>query len=116
MSVIYRSSTVGMPKVKRDKYSVFNFLTIPDSSQASPSAPKPSSSSSTIPRVTAEASNKKSRWDVPVQASEPKDTLSAFLSETRSEVSATQQTEAEVKTHTDPPPASITPEVPADNA
>lgn len=105
---------VGMPKVKRDKYSVFNFLTIPDGSQVNPSDPKPSSS--TIPRVTAEASSKKSRWDVPVQASEPKDAVSAFLSETRSEVSATQQTEAEVKTQTDALPASATSEVPADDA
>uniref|UniRef100_A0A673MJF0 G patch domain-containing protein 1-like n=1 Tax=Sinocyclocheilus rhinocerous TaxID=307959 RepID=A0A673MJF0_9TELE len=78
------SSTVGMPKVKRDKYSVFNFLTITDSSQVSrvaPSAPKPPSSSSTLPHLTPEVSNKKSRWDIPGQ--EPKDPLSAFLSETR---------------------------------
>uniref|UniRef100_A0A672QTC9 G-patch domain-containing protein n=1 Tax=Sinocyclocheilus grahami TaxID=75366 RepID=A0A672QTC9_SINGR len=83
------SSTVGMPKVKRDKYSVFNFLTITDSSQVSrgaPSASKPPSSSSTLPHLTPEVSNKKSRWDIPGQ--EPKDPLSAFLSETRSEVLA----------------------------
>ncbi|XP_050971978.1 G patch domain-containing protein 1 isoform X1 [Labeo rohita] len=97
------SSTVGMPKVKRDKYSVFNFLTITDGNQVSreaPSAPKPP-----------EVSNKKSRWDVPGQVSEPKDPLSAFLSETRSEVSAAQQIEAETKTQTDSPHASATPEV-----
>ncbi|XP_056317791.1 G patch domain-containing protein 1 [Danio aesculapii] len=103
------SSMVGMPKVKRDKYSVFNFLTIPDSSQVNPSDAKPSSS--TIPRGSTEASSKKSRWDVPVQTSDPKDALSTFLSETRSEVSANKQTDAEVKTQTDPPPASATPEV-----
>uniref|UniRef100_A0A673MSA0 G patch domain-containing protein 1-like n=1 Tax=Sinocyclocheilus rhinocerous TaxID=307959 RepID=A0A673MSA0_9TELE len=100
------SSTVGMPKVKRDKYSVFNFLTITDSSQVSrvaPSAPKPPSSSSTLPHLTPEVSNKKSRWDIPGQ--EPKDPLSAFLSETRSEVLA-------AKNQTDSPHAIATPEVP----
>ncbi|KAL1271248.1 hypothetical protein QQF64_030264 [Cirrhinus molitorella] len=97
------SSSVGMPKVKRDKYSVFNFLTITDGSQVSreaQSAPKPP-----------EVSNKKSRWDIPGQVSEPKDPLSAFLSETRSEVSAAQQIEAGTKTQTDSPHASATPEV-----
>uniref|UniRef100_A0A672QTD0 G-patch domain-containing protein n=1 Tax=Sinocyclocheilus grahami TaxID=75366 RepID=A0A672QTD0_SINGR len=99
------SSTVGMPKVKRDKYSVFNFLTITDSSQVSrgaPSASKPPSSSSTLPHLTPEVSNKKSRWDIPGQ--EPKDPLSAFLSETRSEVLA-------AKNQTDSPHATATPEV-----
>uniref|UniRef100_A0A671LZD0 G-patch domain-containing protein n=1 Tax=Sinocyclocheilus anshuiensis TaxID=1608454 RepID=A0A671LZD0_9TELE len=100
------SSTVGMPKVKRDKYSVFNFLTITDSSQVSrgaPSAPKPPSSSSTLPHLTPEVSNKKSRWDIPGQ--EPKDPLSAFISETRSEVLA-------AKNETDSTHATATPEVP----
>ncbi|XP_048040948.1 LOW QUALITY PROTEIN: G patch domain-containing protein 1 [Megalobrama amblycephala] len=102
------SSVVGMPKIKRDKYSVFNFLSITDSSQVSreaPSAPKPPSSSTTLPRLTPEVSNKRSRWDVPGKASEPKDPLSAFLSETRSEVSVAQQNEADTQ-HT-----SVTPEV-----
>uniref|UniRef100_A0A8C1THM6 G patch domain containing 1 n=1 Tax=Cyprinus carpio TaxID=7962 RepID=A0A8C1THM6_CYPCA len=90
------SSTVGMPKVKRDKYSVFNFLSIMDSSQVSreaPSAPKPPGSSSTLPHLTPEVSSKKSRWDIPGQVSEPKDPLSAFLSETRSEVLVAKQIE-----------------------
>ncbi|XP_043099865.1 G patch domain-containing protein 1 isoform X2 [Puntigrus tetrazona] len=93
------SSTVGMPKIKRDKYSVFNFLTIPDSGQA-PSASKPPSSSTTHPHSTPEV-NKKSRWDVAGQVSEAKDPLSAFLSETRSEVSAAKQNEAGAKNQTD---------------
>ncbi|XP_067306623.1 G patch domain-containing protein 1 [Pseudorasbora parva] len=108
------SSVVGMPKIKRDKYSVFNFLTLTDSRQVSreaPSAPNPPSSSTTLPRLTPDVSNKRSRWDVPGQASEPKDPLCAFLSETRSEVSAAQQSEAGVKTQTDSPHASVTPEV-----
>ncbi|KAK7176319.1 hypothetical protein R3I93_000542 [Phoxinus phoxinus] len=105
------SSVVGMPKIKRDKYSVFNFLTITDSREA-PSAPK-TPSSSTTQKLTPEVSTKRSRWDVPVpgQASETKDPLSAFLSETRSEVSAAQQNETGVKTQTESPHASVTPEV-----
>uniref|UniRef100_A0A8C1J9W5 G patch domain containing 1 n=1 Tax=Cyprinus carpio TaxID=7962 RepID=A0A8C1J9W5_CYPCA len=108
------SSTVGMPKVKRDKYSVFNFLSITDSSQVSreaPSAPKPPGSSSTLPQ-TPEVSNKKSRWDIPGQVSEPKDPLSAFLSETRSEVLVAKQIEAGAKNQTDSSHATATPEVP----
>uniref|UniRef100_A0A8C2AIL5 G patch domain containing 1 n=1 Tax=Cyprinus carpio TaxID=7962 RepID=A0A8C2AIL5_CYPCA len=80
------SSTVGMPKIKRDKYSVFNFLTITDSSHVSREGPKV---------------NKKSRWDKTGKVSEPKDPLSAFLSETRSEVSVAKQIEAGAKNQTD---------------
>nr|XP_055061856.1 G patch domain-containing protein 1 isoform X1 [Misgurnus anguillicaudatus] len=100
------SSTVGMPKVKRDKYSVFNFLTIPENSQVI-SAPNPPSTSTTLPHT---ASNKKSRWDVPEQVSKPQDPLSAFLSEARSEVSTVQQAATGVKSQTD---SSATPEVPS---
>uniref|UniRef100_A0A8C2J121 G patch domain containing 1 n=1 Tax=Cyprinus carpio TaxID=7962 RepID=A0A8C2J121_CYPCA len=93
------SSTVGMPKIKRDKYSVFNFLTITDSSHVSregPSASKPPGSSTTLPHLTPEV-NKKSRWDKTGKVSEPKDPLSAFLSETRSEVSVAKQIESDGK-------------------
>lgn len=106
-----------MPKVKRDKYSVFNFLSITDSSQVSreaPSAPKPPGSSSTLPHLTPEVSSKKSRWDIPGQVSEPKDPLSAFLSETRSELLVAKQIEAGAKNQTDSSHATATPEVPVD--
>ncbi|XP_051576587.1 G patch domain-containing protein 1-like isoform X1 [Myxocyprinus asiaticus] len=108
------SSIKGMPKIKRDKYSVFNFLTLTDSSQVSreaPSAPKPQSTSATLPISAPDISNKRSRWDVPGQVSKPKDPLSAFLSEARSEVSVAQQVEAGVKTSTDPPNTTAAPEV-----
>lgn len=114
--VFCRSSAVGMPKIKRDKYSVFNFLTITDSSQVSreaQSASKPPSSSTTLPHLTPEV-NKKSRWDIAEQVSEPKDPLSAFLSETRSEVSAGKQIEAGDRNQTDSSHASANPEVPVD--
>ncbi|XP_077419191.1 G patch domain-containing protein 1 isoform X2 [Vanacampus margaritifer] len=50
------SSTVGLPKVKRDKFSVFNFLTVNASGEQAPAAPK------------ATQAAKKSRWD---QEAEP---------------------------------------------
>lgn len=112
MSGFCRSITVGVPKIKRDKYSVFNFLTITDSSQVN-SASKTPSSSTTLPHLTPEV-NKKSRWDVAGQVSEPKDPLGAFLSETRSEVSAAKQTEAGDTNQTDSSHASANPEVPVD--
>ncbi|XP_051946776.1 G patch domain-containing protein 1 isoform X2 [Xyrauchen texanus] len=108
------SNIKGMPKIKRDKYSVFNFLTLTDSSQVcreAPSAPKPQSASATLPISAPDISNKRSRWDVPVQVSKPKDPVSAFLSEARSEVPVTKQVEAGLKTNTDPPNTTATPEV-----
>lgn len=93
---------MGMPKVKRDKYSVFNFLTMPESS------PKPPSTSTTP--MASDISHKKSRWDVPGDGSKPKDPLSAFISEARSEVSTAQQ----AKSQTESPHTSATPEVPVD--
>lgn len=99
-----------MPKVKRDKYSVFNFLTIPESNQVI-SAPKPPSTSTSLPPMASEVSHKKSRWDVTEQGSKPKDPLSAFISEARSEVSTAQQVTARVKSQTESPQASATPEV-----
>ncbi|XP_059388231.1 G patch domain-containing protein 1 [Carassius carassius] len=107
------SSSVGMPKIKRDKYSVFNFLTITDSSQVSreaSSASSPPSSSTTLPHLTPEV-KKKSRWDEAEQVSEPKDPLGAFLTETRSEVSVARQIEAGAKNQTDSSHASASPEV-----
>ncbi|XP_026123418.1 G patch domain-containing protein 1 isoform X1 [Carassius auratus] len=104
------SSSVGMPKIKRDKYSVFNFLTITDGSQVSREASSPSSSSTTLPHLTPEV-KKKSRWDEAERVSEHKDPLGAFLSETRSEVSVAKQMEAGAKNQTDSSQASASPEV-----
>lgn len=53
------SSIVGLPKVKRDKFSIFNFLSVLDEGQVSQAPPTSSSGSSSTP-----ASGKRSRWDV----------------------------------------------------
>ncbi|CAJ1049910.1 G patch domain-containing protein 1 isoform X1 [Xyrichtys novacula] len=78
------SGTVGMPKVKRDKFSVFNFLTVTETrdTSAPPKAPE---------------SGKKSRWDVSEQKEEKKkdDPLSELLSAARNQ-SETKQTNTSI--------------------
>lgn len=83
---------------------------MPEGSQVI-SAPKPPSTSTSLPLMASEVSHKKSRWDVSEQGSKPKDPLSAFISEARSEVSTAQQVTAGVKSQTESPHAS---EVPID--
>ncbi|XP_030621528.1 G patch domain-containing protein 1 [Chanos chanos] len=81
------SGIVGMPKVKRDKFSVFNFLTMTDGtpiSKETTAAP-----SQTTPKPA--DSNKKSRWDMPGRTTEAKDPLSEFLTVARKEASASLQ-------------------------
>ncbi|XP_064813896.1 G patch domain-containing protein 1-like [Oncorhynchus masou masou] len=74
------SGFVGMPKVKRDKFSVFNFLTVSES---------PTASASPAPQgVKPSEPGKRSRWDVSGQAGDKeKDPLSEFLSVARIEAS-----------------------------
>ncbi|XP_027137021.1 G patch domain-containing protein 1 isoform X2 [Larimichthys crocea] len=72
------SGIVGLPKVKRDKFSVFNFLTATESRETS-APPKPSES------------GKKSRWDVSDQEKKKSDPLSELLS------SARQQTDTKLE-------------------
>ncbi|XP_045887900.1 G patch domain-containing protein 1 isoform X2 [Micropterus dolomieu] len=67
------SSMVGLPKVKRDKFSVFNFLTVTESREPS-APPKPP------------GAGKRSRWDVSDQEGEKKnDPLSELLSAARNQ-------------------------------
>ncbi|XP_073321200.1 G patch domain-containing protein 1 isoform X2 [Pagrus major] len=87
------SGLVGLPKVKRDKFSVFNFLTVTESrdTAAPPKPPEP---------------GKRSRWDVSDQKKEDKkkDPLSELLSAARN------QTEIKLEQTSTPalpaPPAS----------
>ncbi|XP_062845814.1 G patch domain-containing protein 1 [Trichomycterus rosablanca] len=65
------SSIVGLPKVKRDKYSVFNFLTVLDKGQSSQASPSSGPASSVTPAPS--ASNKRSRWDVAEQEAKVKE-------------------------------------------
>ncbi|NWU21041.1 GPTC1 protein, partial [Dyaphorophyia castanea] len=81
------SSVVGLPKVKRDKYSVFNFLTVPE--------PPASVTQATNEKIK-QSNNlnkpkKPSRWDVSDKEKEKKDSISEFISLARSKADGQQQ-------------------------
>ncbi|NXO75142.1 GPTC1 protein, partial [Sitta europaea] len=81
------SSVVGLPKVKRDKYSVFNFLTVSEPTTSVTQATKEKiqeSNSLNKPR-------KSSRWDVSDKEKEKKDSISEFISLARSKADVQQQ-------------------------
>ncbi|NXB34529.1 GPTC1 protein, partial [Eulacestoma nigropectus] len=81
------SSVVGLPKVKRDKYSVFNFLTVPE--------PTTSVTQATNEKIQESNSlnkpKKPSRWDVSDKEKEKKDSISEFISLARSKADIQQQ-------------------------
>ncbi|XP_074013950.1 G patch domain-containing protein 1 isoform X2 [Numenius arquata] len=81
------STIVGLPKVKRDKYSVFNFLTVPE--------PTTSVTQATNEKIQQKTSlnkpKKPSRWDVSDKEKEKKDSISEFISLARSKADAQQQ-------------------------
>ncbi|NWZ34868.1 GPTC1 protein, partial [Brachypodius atriceps] len=81
------SSIVGLPKVKRDKYSVFNFLTVSEPATSVTQAKNEKiqeSSSLNKPK-------KSSRWDVSDKEKEKKDSISEFISLARSKTDVQQQ-------------------------
>ncbi|NWV12919.1 GPTC1 protein, partial [Ptilonorhynchus violaceus] len=81
------SSVVGLPKVKRDKYSVFNFLTVPE--------PPTSVTQATNEKIQESNSlnkpKKSSRWDMSDKEKEKKDSISEFISLARSKADVQQQ-------------------------
>ncbi|NXG91606.1 GPTC1 protein, partial [Stercorarius parasiticus] len=81
------STIVGLPKVKRDKYSVFNFLTVPE--------PTTSITQATNEKIQQSNSlnkpKKPSRWDVSDKEKEKKDSISEFISLARSKADVQQQ-------------------------
>ncbi|NXB09497.1 GPTC1 protein, partial [Cnemophilus loriae] len=81
------SSVVGLPKVKRDKYSVFNFLTVPE--------PTTSVTQATNEKIQESNSlnkpKKSSRWDVSDKEKEKNDSISEFISLARSKADVQQQ-------------------------
>ncbi|XP_015223825.1 G patch domain-containing protein 1 isoform X1 [Lepisosteus oculatus] len=94
------SGSVGLPKVKRDKFSVFNFLTVTESSlpSARGAAPEASAQPASGP-LQADSGRlpqpgRKSRWDVSSQSSETKDPLSELLSAARSQATAEKEVQA----------------------
>ncbi|XP_054444958.1 G patch domain-containing protein 1 isoform X2 [Pteronotus mesoamericanus] len=85
------STLVGLPRVKRDKYSVFNFLTLPETA----SSPTAQASSEKVPQHQApDRSRKPSRWDTSRDTSKQgkkEDSISEFLSLARSKVGPLKQ-------------------------
>ncbi|NWT39056.1 GPTC1 protein, partial [Chroicocephalus maculipennis] len=81
------STIVGLPKVKRDKYSVFNFLTMPE--------PTTSVTQATNEKIQQNNSlnkpKKPSRWDVSDKEKEKKDSISEFISLARLKADVQQQ-------------------------
>ncbi|XP_003798479.1 G patch domain-containing protein 1 [Otolemur garnettii] len=81
------STIVGLPRVKRDKYSVFNFLTVPETA----SLPTAQASSEKGPQHRGpDKSRKPSRWDTSKQEKK-EDSVSEFLSLARSKVGPPKQ-------------------------
>lgn len=81
------STLVGLPRVKRDKYSVFNFLTLSEPASL-PTAPVPSEKA---PQQRGpDKSRKPSRWDTSKQEKK-EDSISEFLSQARSKVGPSKQ-------------------------
>ncbi|XP_075432478.1 G patch domain-containing protein 1 isoform X1 [Ascaphus truei] len=79
------STIIGLPKVKRDKYSIFNFLTVPETPKPNVTSP----SGETAPQhATGNKPKKPSRWDV--SAEDKKDSISEFLSQARTETDQKQ--------------------------
>ncbi|XP_029781313.1 G patch domain-containing protein 1 isoform X2 [Suricata suricatta] len=81
------STLVGLPRVKRDKYSVFNFLTLPETA----SSPTAQVASEKVPQPRGpDKSRKPSRWDTSKQEKK-EDSISEFLSLARSKVGPPKQ-------------------------
>ncbi|KAM6153763.1 G patch domain-containing protein 1 [Erethizon dorsatum] len=87
------STLVGLPRVKRDKYSVFNFLTLPETT----SSPTTQASSGKAPQPRGSDRErgfwelrKPSRWDTS-QHEKKEDSISAFLSLAQSKVGPPNQ-------------------------
>ncbi|XP_051018148.1 G patch domain-containing protein 1 [Acomys russatus] len=83
------STIVGLPRVKRDKYSVFNFLTLPEPAPL-PAAPGPSEKAPQQQQRAPDKSRKPSRWDTSKQEKK-EDSISEFLSQARSKVGPPRQ-------------------------
>ncbi|XP_024075149.1 G patch domain-containing protein 1 isoform X1 [Terrapene carolina triunguis] len=82
------SSIVGLPKVKRDKYSVFNFLTLPESTTTTITQ---TTNEKIQQNINPNKPKKPSRWDVSDKEKKKNDSVSEFLSLARSKVDIQQQ-------------------------
>ncbi|XP_061450252.1 G patch domain-containing protein 1 [Rhineura floridana] len=82
------SCIVGLPKVKRDKYSVFNFLTVSDSASRTLSQP---TNVGVQQNNTSNKPKKPSRWDVSDKEKKKNDAISEFISLARTKVVQEEQ-------------------------
>ncbi|XP_077165747.1 G patch domain-containing protein 1 isoform X2 [Paroedura picta] len=82
------SSIVGLPKVKRDKYSVFNFLNVSEPTTKMMSQP---ANVAVQQNNTPNKPKKPSRWDVSDKEKKKKDAISEFISLARSKVDTKEQ-------------------------
>ncbi|XP_042294408.1 G patch domain-containing protein 1 [Sceloporus undulatus] len=77
------SCIVGLPKVKRDKYSVFNFLTVSESTSVTLNQP----TAKGVQQNSIQNKPKKpSRWDVSDKEKKKKDAISEFINLAQSKV------------------------------
>ncbi|XP_054320658.1 G patch domain-containing protein 1 isoform X1 [Pongo pygmaeus] len=81
------STLVGLPRVKRDKYSVFNFLTLPETASLSTTQ---ASSEKVSQHRGPDKSRKPSRWDTS-KHEKKEDSISEFLSLARSKAGPPKQ-------------------------
>ncbi|XP_075694562.1 G patch domain-containing protein 1 [Rhinoderma darwinii] len=90
------STIIGLPKVKRDKFSVFNFLTVPE-----PQPPTNTITSARPEKLQPTSENKpkrSSRWDMSPAEEKKKDSISEFLSLARSKTEGIkEETSTEMK-------------------
>ncbi|XP_058530584.1 G patch domain-containing protein 1 isoform X1 [Ochotona princeps] len=85
------STVVGLPRVKRDKYSVFNFLTLPETASLSTTQASSDKVAQAAPQPRApDKSRKPSRWDTSTQEKK-EDSIGEFLSLARSKAGPPKQ-------------------------
>nr|XP_023959932.2 G patch domain-containing protein 1 isoform X1 [Chrysemys picta bellii] len=82
------SSIVGLPKVKRDKYSVFNFLTLPESTTTTITQ---TTNEKVQQNISPNKPKKPSRWDVSDKEKKKNDSVSEFISLARSKIDIQQK-------------------------
>ncbi|XP_054856734.1 G patch domain-containing protein 1 isoform X2 [Eublepharis macularius] len=92
------SSIIGLPKVKRDKYSIFNFLTV---SEPVPKMMSEPTSVAVQQNSTPNKPKKPSRWDVSDKEKKKKDAISEFISLARSKVDTKEQQPLTAETEDD---------------
>ncbi|KAM4017923.1 LOW QUALITY PROTEIN: G patch domain-containing protein 1 [Anomaloglossus baeobatrachus] len=89
----YPGSTIIVPKIKRDKFSVFNFLTVPETQ---PPANSVTSAGAEKPQLMSGNKSKKFRWDMSAPGKK-KDSVSEILSLERESEGIKEETNTKPK-------------------